>query len=306
MRLHPLAIAILATLLLGAIKLVVALLSGSRAVLASAADSLGDAVVSGVNLLMVRAAAEPPDEGHPWGHGKAEALASLTQAVLLAGVVVGVVWSAVASLLSGTATPPKVGPAVIGMLISMAGSFSISTYLARAARRSGSLVVGADAVHYRMDLLTGGAVLLGLAVTAITGRAEADAVSSLLVSAWMSKEVWGIGKEAVDELMDRPLPEAEVLELERALRALGAPVLAWHDLRTRRAGPFRFVQVHVELPASLTFAGAHEVSHQVEQALAGALPNTDVIVHLDVEGIEFGRLPPSTGARSGEVGADEA
>ena len=160
-------------------------------------------------------------------------------------------------------------------------------------------MVGADAVHYRMDLLTGAAVLLGLAVTWLTGRPEADAVSSLLVSVWMLKEVGGIGKEAIDELMDRPLPEEEVVRLERALRTFGSPVLAWHDLRTRRAGPFRFVQVHVELPASLTFSGAHEVSHRVEAALAAALPNTDVIVHLDVEGEDFGRLSAATGARSG-------
>lgn len=305
MKFHPLAVAIVATLLLGAVKLVVATLTGSRAVLASAADSLGDAVVSGVNLLMVRAAAEPPDEGHPWGHGKAEALASLTQAVLLAAVVAGVAGTAIASLWRGDATLPAAGPAMWGMALSMAGSFGISTYLARAARRSGSLVVGADAAHYRMDLLTGGAVLLGLAVTALTGRPEADAVASLAVSLWMTREVWALGKEAVDELMDRPLPESEVHALEQVLREVGEPVLAWHDLRTRRAGPFRFVQVHIELPATLSFPGAHAVSHRVEEALAGVLPNTDVIVHLDVEGEEQGRIPSSAGARSGETRARE-
>ena len=104
---HPLIVAIVSTLALGAVKLVLAWLSGSRAVLASAADSLSDAVVSGVNLLMMRQAAVPADEGHPWGHGKAEALASLTQAVVLAAVVGGVIWSGIVGFTSPDPTPPR-------------------------------------------------------------------------------------------------------------------------------------------------------------------------------------------------------
>lgn len=279
---HPLIVAIVATIVLGTVKLVVAYLSGSRAVLASAADSLSDAVVSGVNLVMMRQAAVPPDEGHPWGHGKAEALASLTQAVVLAAVVVGVITSAILGFTSAEPTPPHTGIALAGMAVSILGSFLIARFLTREARASGSLVLAADATHYRMDLFAGAAVIVGLAVTRITGRPEADAASSLAVGLLMAGEVWRLGKDAVDELMDRPLPDAEVELLRAGLANYGAPVLGFHNLRTRRSGPMRFVQVEVSMPAHITFAAAHAETHKVEQALQAILPNTDAMVHADL------------------------
>ncbi len=291
MVLHPLAVAIAATLLLGVAKLAVALFTGSQAVMASAADSLGDAIVSGVNLLMVRQAAEPPDEGHPWGHGKAEALASLAQAAVLAIVVTVIAVNAVSTLVGGAGPVPPAGPTLGVMALSMLGSLSISTYLSRAARRTGSLLIKADAVHYRMDLLTGAAVVLGLVASQFLGNGLGDAGASLLVSALMVKDVYGVGREAIDELMDRPLPPEETAQIEAVLREMGAPLVSWHDLRTRRSGPHRFVQVHVVLPADIPFAEAHATADAVEARLRGALPNLDVIVHADPEGVEDGAPP---------------
>ncbi|MBM4366551.1 MAG: cation transporter [Deltaproteobacteria bacterium] len=286
MVLHPLAVAIAATLVLGVAKLAVALLTGSQAVMASAADSLGDAIVSGVNLIMVRQAAEPPDEGHPWGHGKAEALASLAQVAVLAVVVGAIGVNAVGTLLGGAGTVPAAGPTLGVMAVSMLGSLSISAYLSRAARRTGSLLIKSDAVHYRMDLWSGAAVVLGLVASQVLGNAVGDAGASLLVSAIMVKDVYGVGREAIDELMDRPLPPEETAQIESALREMGAPLVSWHDLRTRRSGPHRFVQVHVVLPADIPFAEAHAAADAVEARLRGALPNLDVIVHADPEGVE--------------------
>ncbi len=281
---YPLAGAIGATLVLGIVKLAVGLTTGSHAVLASGADSLGDAVVSGVNLLMMRQAAMPPDEGHPWGHGKAEALASLAQAVALAVVVGTIAVTAVRSLLGASGAVPDTGPALIVMVGSMCGSLGISTFLERAATRTGSLVLRADAVHYRMDLLSGSAVLVGLVVARFTGWAQADAAASLVVSALMVRDVFGVGKEAIDELMDRPLPAEEVERIEAVLAGFGPRLVSWHDLRTRRSGPSRFVQVHVVLAPATTFAAAHRVSDDVERALRAAVANLDVLVHADVDG----------------------
>ncbi len=286
MGLHPLVVAIGVTLVMGVTKLAVALWSGSHAVMASAADSLGDAIVSGVNLLMVRQAAEPADEGHPWGHGKAEALASLAQAVVLGVVVLAIAGNAVAQVVEGGAAVPRAGPALGVMVLSLTGSLFISTYLSRAGTESGSLVVKADAVHYRMDVFTGGAVMVGIGASVFFGTALGDALASIVVSAMMVKDVYALGREAVDELMDRPLPEEETRQLEAVLREVGAPLLSWHDLRTRRSGPHRFVQVHVVLPAHIPFAQAHAAADDVEARLRAALPNVDVIVHADPEGVE--------------------
>lgn len=280
---RPLVVAIVATLALGAMKLAAGLVSGSQAVVASAVDSLADAVVSGVNLLLMRQATKPADAGHPWGHGKAEALASLAQAMVLAGVVGFIVFRAVSSLRVAARAPPDAEIAFVVMMGSMAGALAISMYLARAATATGSLILRTDAVHYRMDLFSGAAVVLGLVVGRISGWVSADPIASLVVSALMVKDVFDIGKEAIDELMDRPLPDHETARLVAVLAGFDRRICSWHALRTRRAGPVRFAQVHVVLPPTLTFAEAHSVSSEVEIALRAALPNLDVIVHADVE-----------------------
>lgn len=274
-----------ASVALGLGKLAVALFTSSQAVLASAVDSLTDGAVSALNLVLLRQARAPADEGHPWGHGKIEALAALAQGAVLALVVAGLAWNAVSTLAGDEREAPQVGVALAAMAVSMTASLTISTLLSRLAARTGSLVLKTDAVHYRMDLFSGAAVVAGLGVAWATGHAWADAAASLVVCALMARDVWGVLREAVDELMDRPFPPDELEEVERVLRQ-ERRLLGWHDLRTRKAGPFRFVQVHVELPGQMTFAAAHEVVDQLEQALRGALPHCDVLIHPDPAGVQ--------------------
>lgn len=276
---------IVATVVLGLGKLAVALFTASQAVLASAVDSLTDGAVSALNLVLLRQARAPADAGHPWGHGKIEALAALAQGLVLAVVVVGLAYNAVSTLIGGEREAPAVGVALAAMGVSMSASFTISTLLARLADKTGSLVLKTDAVHYRMDLFSGAAVVVGLGVAWATGHAWADAAAALLVCGLMAHDVWGVLREAVDELMDRPFPPEEVEEVERVLRQ-ERRLLGWHDLRTRKAGPFRFVQVHVELPGQMTFAAAHDVVDELEHALRAALPQCDVLIHPDPAGVK--------------------
>ncbi len=286
MHTRPLVIAIAATLCLGAGKLAGAAFTGSQALLASGLDSLADAGVSALNLWLMREASMPADAGHPYGHGKAEALAGLFQGVVLSAVVAGVAQGAVRSLIRGADSPVLAGPAIGVMALSMCGSLAISVGLGRAAARTGSLVLRSDAVHYRMDLWTGLAVVVGLAATHLFSEPRLDAIASLLVCGWMARDVVGLLRSAVDELMDSPLPPEEQAAVEAALRSFAGRVRSWHELRTRRAGPRRFVQVHVVLPADLSFAAAHALSDEVEAAIFASIPSADVIVHADVDGPE--------------------
>lgn len=283
----PLLTAVVVTLILGGVKLAGALLTGSTAVLASAADSLADGAVSGFNLWMMGQAARPADEGHPYGHGKAEALASLAQALVLGGLVFAIGQGAVQQLVgAGAQTPVMALPALGVMVFSMAGSLGISTFLTRAADRTGSLVLRSDAVHYRMDLYSGAAVMAGLVVTAATGEVRADAVASLLVCGLMARDVVKLLRDAVDELMDRQLPDEERAVVEGVLTGFAPRIVNWHDLRTRRAGPSRFVQVHLVLAGDMRLIDAHALAHEIERAVEDALPGVDVLIHVDAEGAE--------------------
>lgn len=277
--------AIVTTLVLGAIKLVAAIATRSQSLTASAVDSLTDGGVSGFNLWMLREARTPADEGHPFGHGKVEALAALVQGAVLTGVVGYIAWNAIATLRAPPDELPDVGLATVVMLGSLATSLGLSTMLSRAADRTGSLVLRTDAVHYRMDMLSGGAVLAGLGVTWVTGAAWADAAASLVVCLFMGRDVVGVLREAIDELMDRPLPAEEISVVEGVLRSFPGRVLDWHDLRTRKSGPRRFVQVHVELPAQMPFVEAHAITDELERRLRDALPQCEAIVHADPAGV---------------------
>jgi len=272
--------AIVGTLALGAGKAVAAGLTGSTALAASAADSITDGAITAANRWMLITAAQPADPGHPYGHGKAEALASLAQAVILGGVIAGITWRAVSHLVTPVEAPDAV-PALGVVLASLVGSALLARSLRRAADATGSLVLRADAAHYQMDLASGAAVVVGLGLGTLTGSAIPDSLAALVVSGLMAREVWRIGQDAVGELMDQALPPDEQARLETVLASM--PLRGWHDLRTRRSGPHRFVQVHVELDPGLTLGEAHAVADGVEAALRQAVPGCDPIVHVDVD-----------------------
>jgi ferrous-iron efflux pump FieF len=279
---RALSIAIAATLALGLVKLVGAALTGSRAVLASAVDSLADAGVSLLNLLLARAAQRPADVDHPFGHGKAEAIAALLQGAALAVTTVGLAWGAVVSLGSAEAAP-QTGAAVAAMTVSLVGSLLISRHLRRAADATGSLVLRADAAHYQADLWSGGAVVVGLVAVRLTGASWPDALATLLVCGLIGRDVVGLVRGAVDELMDRALPDEDVAAARQVLAGMGDRVRGVHGLRGRRVGPVTFLEVHVELDGDLPFREAHAISDDVENALRARFAPADVIVHADVE-----------------------
>lgn len=270
------------TFLLGGAKLVAAVLTGSQAVMASALDSLSDGVISGINLRLLRMAEDPPDEEHPFGHGKVEGLASLLQAALLGGVVLSVLWRAVASLVAAEPTTPSAGPALIVMILSMGVSAYLARSLEKAADATGSLVLRSDATHYRMDLWTGGAVVLGLVAVLVTGAWYADPIASLLLGLWMAKDVFGLLREAANELMDRSLSPEERAAVDRVLGHTDPRVLSWHELRTRRSGQDRFVQAHLVFSGDISLAEAHAAAERVEVALRKEVANCHVLLHMDV------------------------
>lgn len=276
--------AVLATLALGVAKLAAGLFTGSTAVVASGLDSLADAVMSSANLWLARVAASPPDADHPYGHHKAEPLAALAQVTLLSAIVVGVGWSAVNRLLSGEVPLPLTLPAMGMTVVAMASAWGISVGLSRAATRTGSLVLRTDAVHYRMDVWTGAAVLVGLIAAGVLHSGIPDAVAAIVVCLVMGRDLFKITREAISELMDQAMDRDERAVLIRVLEGLGPPVVAWHDLRSRRSGPRRFVQVHLEMPAHLPLAEAHRAADAAEGALRAAVPGVEALVHVDVDG----------------------
>lgn len=253
-------------------------ISGSVSLLAGLTDSLLDGAASFLNLLAVHYSLRPADDDHRYGHGKAEALSGMAQALFIAVSGVLIAFQAVERIQN----PQPLGAPLVGMLVMV---FSIVLTLAllglqhKVVRATGSAAIRADSLHYRSDLLLNASILLALTL-AWYGWQQLDAYFGLAIAVYILWSAVHIARETVSVLMDQELPSdvsAQMLELAR-----GVPgVLGAHDLRTRISGTHWFVQLHLELPGSLTLSVAHGLCDQVADAIHQRYPKAEVLVHAD-------------------------
>ena len=267
-----------------AIKLVAWILTDSVSLLSSLLDSVLDAAASVLNLMAVRQAFVPADREHRFGHGKAEPLAGLGQAAFIGGSAVFLFIEAVHHL-AQPALPAHSAVGIAVMAAAIAVTLGLVAYQRYVIRHTGSLVVSADELHYRSDVVLNGSVILSLAVSSATGWPYADPLFGIAIGLWIIYGAWQVAQKALVQLMDQELPDAERTRI-RSIAQAHPEVTAVHDLRTRAAGPTAFIQVHLEMDGSMTLAEAHRVSDEVEAALLKAFPHTEVIIHQDPSGIE--------------------
>jgi ferrous-iron efflux pump FieF len=280
-------------LFLVALKAWAALETSSMAMLGSLADSGLDLIASLVVLVGVRVAAQPADREHRFGHGKAEALAALAQVALISISALFIGWRSVQRLLAGAQT----SDAELGIGVSavaMAATVALLAYQRYVVRRTNSVAIATDRLHYASDLMLNASVILALALDQYAGLVGADAVFGLLIAVWLARSAWSSSSHALDQLMDREWPDQLREQFLAATRDY--PELAGiHDLRTRTSGTHNFAQFHVWVPGDWTVREAHERMDRVEQQLEERFPGTEILIHLDPEGHtdREGLLPPS-------------
>lgn len=252
--------------------------SGSVSLLAGLTDSLLDGAASLLNLIAVHYALRPADEDHRYGHGKAEALASLGQALFIGASAVLVGIQGIRRLLDPQPLAAEnLGIAV--MLLSLALTGALLLFQRHVVRVTGSTAIQADSLHYRSDLLLNAGILLAL-VLASFGWQRLDPLFGLGIALYILWSALSIVREAAAVLMDQEIA-AELSERMHVL-ACGVPkVLGAHDLRTRRSGTRLFVQLHVVLPGELNLVQAHALCDEVEAAIRAEFPRAEVLVHAD-------------------------
>lgn len=272
-----------------AVKLVAWLLTGSVSLLASLVDSMMDVLASALNFAAVRWSLAPPDEEHRFGHGKAESLAGLGQAAFVAGSAVFLVIQAIDRLV----TPRPLDHLGIGigvMLFSIGATMVLVAVQRYTIRRTGSVAIRADSLHYLSDLLTNVSVIAALGL-ALAGWQWADAVFGLAIAGYILWSAAQIGAAAVHMLMDRELPPDEQARI-LAIARRHPEVAGAHDLRTRQAGHVRFIQLHLELGADMPLVKAHAVTERVAGELRATFPGADVIIHQDPAGLPEANREP--------------
>lgn len=252
--------------------------TGSVSLLASLVDSLVDIAASLVNLLVVRYSLQPADTEHAFGHGKAESLAALAQSMFISGSALFLILTGLQhSLEPQTLHAPEVGMWVT--LIALVATLMLVSFQRWVVKRTHSQAIRADMLHYQSDLLMNGAILVALALS-WKGITRADSLFALGIGGYILYSALRMGYDAVQSLLDRALPDDEH-------RAIAEAIVNWpgirgaHALRTRRSGPTRFIQLHLEMDDALPLVQAHQIADDLEQALRKQFPGADIIIHQD-------------------------
>ena len=258
--------------------------TGSVALLSSLVDSLLDAAASLVNLLAVRHAMTPADREHRFGHGKAEPLAVLGQSAFIIGSAMLLLAEATRRLIS----PAPVENAAAGVAVvvfSILVTIGLVSYQRYVVRRTGSIAISADELHYRSDLVLNSSVIAALILGSVFDFPLLDPLFGAAIGIWIVYSAVRLARLSLFQLMDHELPDDE-REKIREIAQSHPDVVAAHDLRTRVAGPTSFIQIHIEMDGAMSLIRAHEISDEVEAELRAAYPNAEVIIHQDPEGIE--------------------
>jgi len=279
-RITTLSVAISTVLTLA--KLVSWLGGSSVALLASLADSALDVVASVATFIAVRVAVSPPDEEHRFGHGKAEAFASLLQAGLVFAsgaliareAVVHIIWPQ-------PVRAERWGVAV--MLLSLVLTGVLIVLQGRVLARTSSVAISGDRQHYAADLVSNAAALVGIAATALLHAPRWDALAGLFVALWLIRGAIQVLRDAADHLMDHELGEAERTAIVSAVLA-DRRIRNVHELRTRASGPRIHIQMHIDLDPDQTLDQAHKIVEGAEQRVLTAFPAADLLIHPDPEG----------------------
>ncbi|WP_375740244.1 cation diffusion facilitator family transporter [Pseudomonas boanensis] len=253
-------------------------LSGSVSLLAGLTDSLLDSAASFLNLLAVHYALKPADDDHRYGHGKAESLAGLGQALFIA----------VSALLVGTQAVERIqhpeplhaeGLGIAVMLLALALTAGLLVLQRRVIRITGSTAIRADSLHYRSDLLLNGGILVAL-VLASLGWDRADGLFGMGIAFYILWSAFSIARESVSVLMDEELSTTITDDMQRLACTIPG-VLGAHDLRSRVSGTHWYVQLHLELPGDLSLSAAHILCEQAAAAITAQYPRAEVLVHAD-------------------------
>lgn len=268
---------------LACIKLAAAWLTHSMAILASALDSMMDIASSLVNLIAARKAVKPPDENHAYGHGKIESLASLFQSMIvgLSGCVL--IFEACKRLINGTTV--EVIPVGLGvMAFSIMVTLLLIWRLQVMAKRNGSLILGTEKLHYTSDVVANGGAIAALILVQLTQQDVWDLVISIGISFFVFKASLSIFRTAVDELLDRSLPEIPQSTIETMIREQFPQIVGVHNFRSRRAREKIFLDFHIEIRSEENFLRAHQMTEALIAKVEERYPGADITVHYDPEG----------------------
>ncbi len=263
-------------------KLIAWFWTDSISLLATLIDSTLDAAAAILNMVAVRHALAPADKEHRFGHGKAEALAGLGQAMFIAGSAGFLMLEAFGRFFHPQA-PQAIEVGIGVMVLSIVATLGLLALQRHVINKTNSTAIKADSLHYKTDLYVNGSVILAL-ILAAYGWVGFDALFAIGIGIYILYSAWEIVQHAIHDLMDHELSDKERQQITDIVLAHPS-ARGMHDLRTRKSGVTYFIQLHLELDANLLLKAAHKIADEVEASLFAAFPNSEIIIHEDPEGL---------------------
>ncbi len=266
---------------LSGIKIIVGYISGSRALVADGFHSVSDVLSTVIVIVSVKISRQPPDKEHPYGHGKAESIATKLLGIILILTGLGIGRSAVTNILQGNISIPT-NAALVVVILSIGVKEVLYHYIIRVGRRTDNKTLIADAYHHRSDALSSIAALIGIG-GAIIGYPIADSIASLVVALFIIKVGVNILLEAINELMDavpnQEKREAIIEDIERLDN-----VIEVGNIKLRAYGPHLYIDIAVVVEDDLTVIEGHTVAVIVKERIKELNSNVEeVLVHIDPE-----------------------
>jgi cation diffusion facilitator family transporter len=262
-------------------KAVAGLISGSVSILSEAIHSGMDLVAAIIAFFSVRVSDTPPDAEHPYGHGKFENVSGVIEALLIFIAAGWIIYEAVHKIIH-PAPVENIGIGSMVMAISAVINFFVSRKLYRVAKMTDSIALEADALHLRTDVLTSIGVAVGLLLILITGWTFLDPIVAIIVAIMILRESFRLLRNAFSPLIDASLSDEENEIIRREITRRN---FAFHHLRTRKSGRFRFADVHLEMPEDMPLKEVHQVCDEIEREIEGHIADMEINIHVEpIEG----------------------
>jgi cation diffusion facilitator family transporter len=260
------------------IKVAAGLLSGSVSIISEAIHSSMDLIAAIIAFFSVRVSDNPPDSRHPYGHGKVENISGVIEAILILIAAVWIIVEAVKKLTGGAFEIESIGWGSAVMLISAIVNIIVSRLLYKVAKETGSIALEADALHLKTDVYTSLGVAAGLGLILITDIHVFDPIVAILVALMILTESYRLLRKAFLPLLDEAWATSEISDLKSTLDSMD---VRYHEMRTRIAGNYRFLDLHIEIPRDQSVGSAHEYCDMIEEKLKKKFSNLNVTIHVE-------------------------
>jgi len=261
-------------------KVAAGFLSGSVSIISEAIHSLMDLLASVVALFSVKVSDRPADEKHPYGHGKFENISGVIEASLIFVAAFWIIYEAIEKIINPREIE-KIGVGVVVMMLSAIVNIIVSRKLYKVAWETGSVALEADALHLKTDVLTSFGVAMGLALLWITGIRILDPIIAIIVALMILKESYELFSRAFWPLIDHALPASEIAQITMIIQQHCRHKMTFHNLRTRKAGNYRYIDFHLNLDPELTVGEAHDICDQIESDIKNKIVNAEITIHVE-------------------------